>query len=274
MTPIIYYRQSLMEPGELNAACKKFSCVSLLTNIEESNLVISRYSVYPFPLDQEKEILNVGAVPLNSYRQHKYIADLGNYVADLGELTPQTWDNLVDLPDEGPFVLKGETNSRKADWDRDMFAPDKKAAINIHSRLCADTLIGQQKIYIRKFVPLVTYLKGIGGIPVTKEYRFFVCMGEVISGGYYWQNYAEDLPEIPDHNEVPQEFLQKVIDIIKPHINFFVIDVAQTQDGNWIVVELNDGSQSGLSCNDPNVLYSNLKKVLEKNHDYPFNHSR
>lgn len=274
MKPVIYYRQSLMESGELNAATKNFNCVSLLTNIKESELVISRYSVYPFPLDQEKEILNIGATPLNNYRQHRYIADLGSYVADLGDLTPQTWDNLVDLPEEGPFILKGETNSRKADWNKDMFAADKKAAGVIYSRLCADTLIGQQKIYIRKYIPLVTYLTGIGGIPITKEFRFFVCLGEVVSGGYYWQNYLEDLPEVPNPDEVPKEFLQKVIDIIKPHINFFVIDVAQTQDGKWIVVELNDGSQSGLSCNDPEVLYSNLKKVLKKNHDYPFNHSR
>lgn len=253
-----------MDDKELLAAKKFFPCVSLLTDIKEYNLVINRYSVYPFPLDQEKEILNIGATPLNTHYQHRYIADLGNYVADLKGLTPKTWDKLSDTPEEGPFILKGETNSRKSNWKQDMFAANKKEASEVHSRLCGDTLIGQQKIYIREFIPLVTYTHGIGGIPITKEFRFFICDGEIISSGYYWQNYAEDLESIPNPKEVPQEFLNKIIEIVKPNISFFVVDVAQAQNGDWVVIELNDGSQAGLSCNDPEKLYSNLKMVLDK----------
>jgi hypothetical protein len=60
---------------------------------------------------------------------------------------------------------------------------------------------------------------------------------------------------------VPQEFIQKVIDRVKDKVNFFVMDIAKTQSGDWIVVELNDGQMSGLSENDPNVLYKNLKHL-------------
>ena len=267
MNPIIYYRRSLMDKEELLAASSNFRATSLLTDIKKGDTVIYRYSLYPFPKDIEDEILNVGAKPLNSLYEHNYVADLGNYVKDLGSLTPRTWVNLYDLPeDDTSFVLKGETNSRKSNWKLDMFAVDKKAANQVHSRLCADTLIGQQKIYIREYVPLVSYLTGIGGIPITNEYRFFVCDGEILCGAYYCQNYIEDLPIgiKPNVDQVPKEFLQKVIDIISPNINFFVIDVAETKDGKWIVVELNDGSQSGLSCNEPKVLYSRLKEVLDK----------
>lgn len=61
-----------------------------------------------------------------------------------------------------------------------------------------------------------------------------------------------------------KSFCKKVIDIIKPNINFFVMDIAQKQNGEWIVIELNDGSWSGLSCNDPNKLYENLRDVLDE----------
>lgn len=253
-----------MDSEELEAASKHFECVPLLTDINEGDFVIYRYSLFPFALDQEREILNIGAKPINTYGQHKYVADLQNYVYDLKELTPKTWDRIQDIPETGPFILKGETNSRKFNWKKDMFAANKQEAITIYGRLCDDSLIGQQNIFIRKYVPLVTYLEGIGGIPVTEEYRFFAAYGEILCGGYYWQNYVDDLDIQPNANNVPREFLQKVLDRIGKQINFVVIDIARTQDGNWIVIELNDGSSSGLSCINPEDLYKHLKEVLVK----------
>src|SRR5208282_2549555 len=98
-------------------------------------------------------------------------------------------------------------------------------------------------------------------IPITKEFRFFVAYGQVIAGGYYWQNYADDLPAIPDYREVPSSFLQEVIKRVDGQVNFFVIDVGQKLNGEWQVVELNDGQQSGLSCIDPETLYARLYKA-------------
>lgn len=266
MQPIIYYRPSLMEESELSAAKQHFKCVSLLSDIDSDSLVIPRYSLFPFPLDQEKEILSRGASLINTFNQHRYAADLQNYVLDLQGLTPKTWDRLQDILQEGPFILKGETNSKKSNWKLDMFALNKQEAIAIHGRLCDDGLIGQQKIFVRQYVPLKTYLLGIGDIPITEEYRFFAAYGEILCGAYYWQNYLEDLSEVPDHTRVPQEFLQQVLSRIDGQINFVVIDVAKTEAGEWLVIELNDGCQSGLSCIDPNVLYARLKEVIkEKN---------
>jgi ATP-grasp domain-containing protein len=270
MSARIYYRKSLMEKEELEAAQKYFTCVDLISDLPvfgtemEYNrpLVIPRYSLYPFYQDQEREIRNMGHDLINNYEQHRYIADLQNYVYDLKDLTPKTWTRLEDLPDQGPFILKGETNSRKNNWNRDMYAIDKKTAIEVHSRLMDDGLIGQQEIYIRQYEPMITFMTGLNGIPITKEFRFFVAYNQVISGGYYWQNYVDDLPSIPDPNEVPHSFLNDVIKRVNNQSNFFVIDVGQKVNGDWQVVELNDGCQSGLSCNDPNTLYQNLFKAL------------
>ncbi len=253
-----------MDLEELEAASKHFECVSLLSDIEPGDFVTYRYSLYPFALDQEREILNIGAVPINTYGQHKYAADLQNYVQDLKELTPKTWDRIQDIPDVGPFILKGETNSRKSSWSKNMFAPTKADAIDVYGRLCDDALICQQKIFIRQYVPLVTYAIGIGGVPITEEYRFFAAFGEIIAGGYYWQNYVDDLGFVPNPDSVPREFLAEVLNRIGNQINFVVIDVARTQDGNWIVIELNDGCQSGTSCVDLDTLYSGLKSILIK----------
>lgn len=263
MEPIIYFRKHLTDNEELLAAKKYFHCTNLLTNIQPNQLVIGRYSLLPFYFDQESEIKNIGSQLINNYNQHLYIADLQNYVQDLGELTPKTWLNLYDLPEEGPFILKGATNSRKADWKTAMFAADKKAAIDVHGELSRDSLIGSQNIYIRQYIPLVKYMDGINGMPVTKEFRFFIVYGQIICGDYYWSNYVDDLATKPLASEVPLDFLDKVITRVGDQSNFYTIDVGQTLTGDWIVIELNEGQQAGLSCNDPDIFYANLKKAIE-----------
>src|SRR5574338_683675 len=260
---VILYRGNEFEKEELEAANWFFKCTSRRPDITGGDLVIGRYSLWPFYSDQAKDIDYVGAKLINTYNQHLYVADLGNYVMDLGRLTPRTWRSLEDLPEKGPFVVKGETNSRKGNWKRDMFAYDKTDAIMIANRLSDDSLIGQQKLYIRQYVPLVKYMDGVNGMPVTKEFRFFVAYGHLLCGGYYWQNYIDDIGIKPDPSEVPREFLQEVIEAVGDQCNFYTIDVGQMENGQWIVIELNDGQFAGLSCNDPFKLYEGLNNVLK-----------
>jgi len=236
--------------------------------IKSDDLVIGRYSVLPFYKELEDDIKSVNAKLINTYKQHKYVADCKNWAVDLDGLTPKTWTRLEDLPEDGPFVLKGETNSKKFLWKSHMFAEDKKRAIEIHSLLCADSLIGEQDIIIRQYIPLHTYMIGLQDLPITKEFRFFILNGRVISSGYYWSSHVEEIKEklgkIPSSQEVPIEFMAKAINSIKSNINFFTIDVAQTESGEWIVIELNDGQMSGLSENNPEVLYANLYNNLRE----------
>lgn len=267
---IILYRGSDFEKEELEEASKHFTCINRRPDIQKDDLVIGRYSLLPFYADQAKDIEYVGAHLINSYNEHLYIADLQNYVYDLQELTPRTWRELHVLPDNTSFVLKGETNSRKSSWLRDMFAANKKEAIEVYGRLSDDGLIGQQKIYIREYIPLVKYMDGINGMPVTKEFRFFIAFGEILCGAYYWQNYIDDLPEVPNVNEVPVDFLHKVIKRVDNQCNFYTIDVGLTQSGEWIVIELNDGQQAGLSCNEPAVLYERLRNVINRRKNESF----
>lgn len=263
MSNLILYRGTDFEREEREAASHFFSCTNRRPDIHKGDLVVGRYSLWPFYADQVADIDYVGARVINTYNQHLYVADLGNYVMDLGKLTPRTWRDLTDLPDEGPFVLKGETNSRKSNWKRDMFAKNKSEAIMVANRLADDSLIGHQKIYIRQYIPLVKYMDGVNGMPVTKEFRFFVAFGHLLSGGYYWQNYIDDIGGVPSADEVPRDFLQEVIEAVGNQSNFYTIDVAQTETGEWIVIELNEGQQAGLSCNDPYKMYENLSRAIK-----------
>lgn len=236
------------------------------TEIQKDDLVVARYSAVPFYNELEKDCTYVGAKLINSLAQHNYIADLQNYVSDLKELTPETWDSLDNLPDDCSFVLKGGTNSKKGHWRTSMFAQNKKEAYAIYNRLQDDSLIGTQQIYIRKFVPLYTYFEDVQGMPVTKEFRFFICNNQILSGGYYWSSHIEELVRVPSIDEVPALFLDKAMKRIACNVNAptaYVMDVGIKVDGEPIVIELNDLQQSGLSENDPFLFYKKLKSQLE-----------
>lgn len=262
-------------PEELAALKKHFpNNTAHRAAIGRNQLVIGRYSVLPYYDELESDVDILGSHLINTYRQHCYIADLHNWYADLHEYTPRTYFHLADVQGNGPFVLKGQTNSQKNRWRTHMFAPTREDVVKIYNNLAADSLIGQQSIYIREFVPLKTFSYGINGMPIVEEYRFFVVLGEVICGAFYWSSHAEDLKEqgiVCDASVVPTEFLNKLIAAIGIKANFYTLDVARTDAGEWILIEINDGQMAGLSENDPEVFYGNLAKAVrytkEKNNE-------
>ena len=225
-------------------------------------MVIGRYSVVPFYKELEEDLKYRNCDLINTYSQHRWIADLREWYQDFEDITPKTWFDLYSLPDEGPFVLKGETNSRKFNWNTHMFAKDKREAGQVYSRLSADGLVVEQNIYIRKYEPLVKLGEGLNGLQVSEEYRFFFLDGQVLSGGFYWSSHVDDLTEVPNPARVPQEFLKTVGQRIGFNARFVVVDIARKVDGGWMVVEVNDGQQSGVSENKPDEIYSKMKKVL------------
>lgn len=265
MNPVIYLRSSLAEEAEARAAAVYFNVYENRAAIPKDSLVIPRYSALPFYQELEKDMAHLGSSLINSWREHSYVADLQNWYYHLADVTPRTWFSLDQMPIEGPFVLKGQTNSRKWQWDTHMYAKDRYAACEVACRLGEDSMLGVQRVYGREYVELNRLATGLRGLPISEEYRFFILNGEVLASGFYWSSHVDDLDRTYDPDvEVPPEFIQKVVDKVAQHIPFFVVDVARTAAGDWIVVELNDGQQAGLSTIDPLQFYRNLRKSIER----------
>ena len=112
----------------------------------------------------EADLKAQGSRLINTYREHSYIANF-DYYYDIEDLTPKTWFRLEDVQEVGPYVVKGRTNSRKFQWDTQMYAEDLEGMEKIASFLWQDSLIGSQDIIIRKFVKLNVLETGINGLP-------------------------------------------------------------------------------------------------------------
>ncbi len=248
----ILFRSGIDEEGELECARKHNSVFLYRSQLPSNSVVWGRYSVLPYYEELEKELALRGSTLVNSYRQHQYVADIENWYQDFKDITPETWFMWGMLP-EGKYVVKGRTNSRKHEWKKRMFAENKEQMIKIVSSLLDDALISDQGLCVRKYVPLKTYDYGINDLPITNEWRFFFYGNQLLSYGYYWSWYENKPSEISEEGiKLAKEAAKRA----SKNINFFVVDVAQTAEGDWIVIELNDGQMSGLSCNNPEILYS------------------
>ncbi len=88
----------------------------------------------------------------------------------------------------------------------------------------------------------------------TNEYRIFVLNGKMIA-----ISNNTDL----GYGQVPNcEFLNGIIPLIES--NYFTIDIAERESGEWMILECGDGQVSGLSPNqDEFIYYSNfLEKTI------------
>lgn len=258
---------------EAKIARKYFPLYTQRAEIPNHSLVISRYASLPYHLELEKDLACCGSQLLNNTVRHNWVANILNWYDILGDLTPKTWTSPQDIPDNISLVVKGRTNSRKHEWNRRMFANNKDEAIEVAKKLMDDYLISEQGVIYREYVPLVTFDKGLYDLPITAEWRVFLLDGEILTSGYYWSSMLED--EEKYETEVTEEVLETAklawtklsssypdSYMFTPIPRFLVIDIAKTQDGRYIVIELNDGQMSGLSACSADELYKNLERTV------------
>lgn len=258
---IILFRSNLSTKYELEISQQYCQIETQRSNCKDS-LVVGRYSVLPYYKELETDLTNNGCRLINSYQFHKWIADF-EYYDLLKEYTFESWngDNFYLCKHPGPFVVKGTTNSRKHQWNKMMFAENKRKALDISHELANDSMIGEQGIIYRKYEPLKTYELGLHDLPFSNEWRFYCLGNEILDYGYYWSN-AQKVDYIID--PVAIDFVKNIMKIVSAEWGnvFYVVDVAEKETGGWIMVELNDGQMSGPSENDLHKLYSNLARLL------------
>lgn len=238
-----------------------------LTDVKAGQIVIPRYRVIPFGKELEIETEKRGATLINSHRQHLNIANQGTWWRDLYEadLTPIrfTLEDYASIP-EGDYFVKGETNSLKNNWFKACYAPDKNSLMDVVRNNMLDSTIGSQTVYIQPFQKYRKIAEAVDGRPVFNERRVFIYKGEVLSHAPYWTGFPEALTVKAIDSASFDNALQRSISITEHLANFYVIDLAEKENGDWFVVELNDGSMSGLSANTPESVFGELYRKIQR----------
>jgi hypothetical protein len=272
MNPIILFREELESENEFKTAQKYFQVEKYRTKLSPNQLVVGRYSVLPFYKELEQELKLNNNFLINSYQEHCFAANIESWATEntpLSGMTPKTWSDWHSLP-EGSYVLKGKTNSRKQRWSTHMYAKTLSDVPVIASRLWDDTLISDQGLVIREYIPLKKIGEGLNDMPIVNEHRTFWLAIEIsgkripvlLSKGFYWMGSHPELEHLSKFEGYDVAF--EAANKIAEYITFFVLDLAETESGEWIVIEVNDGQMSGVSGCDIDELYSNLSMYLKR----------
>jgi hypothetical protein len=187
--------------------------------------------------------------------EHRRADDLRVWYPLLHDLTPQSlWfegePDIERIGDElgWPVFVKG---SRQTSGHRKRLAMAAGPAElqRLLKEAETDALLGSQSLVFRRFAPLRLLPSSVESphperLPGAFEFRTFWWRGELAGvGPYWWQDepYQLDGSARIEALSLARKAAQRL------DVPFLVIDVAQTAEGKWIVVECNDGQESGFA---------------------------
>lgn len=246
---------------------------------DDSNLAIYRgWMLSPSMYGELYDVLQGKGIHLiNSPEQYKHCHYLPEWIESFKETTPASvWIEKVEFSDSliesvmeklkafagAAVILKDYVKSEKHRWSEACYIPNSSDRSQVESvtnnflKLRGDNLEGG--LVYRKFEsfkPLSVHSKS--GMPLTKEYRLFVLDGKIVHWIPYWEEgeYDSEPPPLQLFTELATGVESR----------FFTMDVAQTVDERWLVVELGDAQVAGLPENS-NVesFYTNLISALDQ----------
>ena len=197
-----------------------------------------------------------GTVLINSPEQYRHAHYLPESYPVIAGHTPRSvWLSVREAPDfdavadllapfgDAPVIVKDYVKSRKHEWDEACYIPSASDSgtverivrrfLELQGNDLNKGLVFREHVSFRA---LGVHPKS--GMPLSEEHRVFVLDGEPIFITEYWEDfaYAGDAPPIDQFRDVLRTVRSR----------FFTADLALTDSGQWLIVELGDGQVAGL----------------------------
>ena len=209
-----------------------------------------------------KECSDIGIDLVNSPEQHYRCTSLQLWYPLISELTPRSaWFKTIpsfeELESFGlPVFVKGDRQTSKhsaeacivrnrADYDR------------VSTIFKSDPILNWQDFVCRELLELRKVSGGVKGkMPASFEFRTFWWRGKLVGDGRYW--FESDPYSWTDAERTKALHLAELA-VKRLDCPFVVIDLAQTIAGEWVIIECNDGMESGYAGASP---FSIWQKIL------------
>ncbi|MCB1308730.1 MAG: ATP-grasp domain-containing protein [Leptospiraceae bacterium] len=158
-----------------------------------------------------------------------------------------------------PVFIKGERQTNRHSRAKSIIN-SRSELDNLRIVWKDDSILHWQRIVVRDFIPLELIVPDDGrSMPKSIEFRTFWWKGHCVSVGNYWTSEAYKVSDL--EKEQMLQIAKQVADLI--NVTFLVVDMAKSLDGQWIVIEVNDGQDAGYAGNNPYFLWNNVLKLEE-----------
>lgn len=224
-------------------------------------------------------LIEMGARLTTSFDEYCYASFLPLFYQDLEGHTPRSvWTELSDAASDNwtivsrdveidvkalaerlgatSLIVKDYCKSQKHYWLEACYVPDASDVENLTK--VTDRYLELQGglvggFVFREYTPLrILSHHSKSGMPLAAEMRTFWKNGELILQHDYWGS------EATTNEHPPEGWLKEMASKVRS--SFFSMDVAQTVEGSWIVIEIGDGQVTGLPTPESaEAFYQGLK---------------
>lgn len=223
---------------------------------------IDQYSAFYKRLQQD------GMALIHTPDEHRLASELPYWYPKLADLTPKSvW--FSELPTlkqitahfDFPVFIKGARQTSKHQKNLSIIESSDDFE-KVMAQYADDPILHWQKVVCREYVPLRPVAGGSEtAIPASFEFRTFWWKGQCVGAGRYWYE-AETYDWSTKERKVALSIAQEVADRLK--VPFLAVDMAQQADDKWIVIECNDGQESGYAGISPIALWKNIISIEQE----------
>ena len=205
-----------------------------------------------------------GIVLIHSPDEQLRASQLDRWYPLLSDLTPRSLcfqgrPTLAQIKEKfnWPVFMKGARQTSRHQRTLSIIDSDAafESAMELYRR---DPILGWQDVVCREFVPLRRLSDSDpdgAKMPRCFEFRTFWWKAKLAGAGrYWWEGPAYDwtADERAAGLEIAREAARRV------NVPFLVVDLAQTESGRWLVIECNDGQESGYAGVSPIGLWQTI----------------
>jgi len=233
--------------------------------LPDSLEVVARVGVWNDYAERYRELAAEGVKLVHSPEQHLLATELPHWYPRLTDLTPRSvwYDTRPDAKTVEdtlgwPVFVKGERQTSRHRKSLSIIEGPEQFE-RAMATYATDPILHWQRVVCRELRPLRRVEEGAPDrIPSSFEFRTFWWRGELVGWGPYWwqgtpytMNEAEQREALGLGREVPRRM----------DVPFLVVDLAQEVSGRWIVIECNDGQESGYAGVSPFALWRNILEL-------------
>lgn len=153
-----------------------------------------------------------------------------------------------------PVFVKGERQTNKHSRVQSIIESREQLETVLH-QWQQESILWWQRVVCREYVRLrPATTSSSGDFPKSYEFRTFWWKQNCVGIGKYW--ISEDYRLSPEDESVILAIGEMVSRALE--VTFLVIDFAQTIKGEWIVIECNDGQDSGYTGVHPRFMWQKI----------------